>query len=60
MVTATEMMALKRIPIMRFYSLMVVSHFLEVARVRRVIYYTRDCAGILLNNAKTLMIADET
>ena len=59
-ITAAEMMALRRVQIMRFNSLMVVGHFLEVAGVRCVIYDARDCASVLLDDAKTIVIANET
>ena len=48
---------------MRFNSVVIVVpvwFFLEVAGVRRVIDDTRDCAGVLLDHAKTLVIANET
>ena len=62
-ITSAETMALRRAQVMRFNSVVIVvpvRFFLEVAGVRRVIDDTRDCAGVLLNHAKTLVIPNVT
>lgn len=61
--TAAEMTTLRRVQIMGFDSIVVVSpvwFFLEVAGVRRAIDYACHRAGVLLDDAKTLVIADVT
>ena len=54
---------MRTIQTMRSISFVVVSPvrlFLEVARVRGAIDYARHRAGVLLDDAKTLVIADVT